>query len=132
MPIRFDGSNVIPARTEASSFNRPMLLLSKIARLRPRYVILDTKISLRDEPVIELVHEANEGPLVGRPSISALREMLASFGWTFECFDWKASGIAGRQKGRPLYDYWSGKRRPAQRLTALVSCHPEQSLRQSE
>ena len=43
--------------------NNHMLLLSKIARLNPRVLILDTNISLSDRPVIELVHEENGGPL---------------------------------------------------------------------
>src|SRR4029078_1512115 len=37
--------------------NNHMLLLSKIARLNPRVLILDTNISLSDHPRIELVNE---------------------------------------------------------------------------
>ena len=101
--------------------NNHMLLLSKIARLNPRVLILDTNISLSDRPVIELVHEENGGPLIGRPSKPGLEEMFASFGWSFDCFDWIASGLTGPGAG-PLCDYWSGQKRPARRLTAVVRC----------
>ena len=101
--------------------NHHMLLLEKIARLNPRVIILDTNISLSPEPVIELMHEPSGGRLVGRPSKPALEEMFASFGWSLECFDWKGSGMTG-PGGGPLSDYWTGERRPARRLTGVVTC----------
>ena len=84
-----------------------MLLLSKIARLKPKHLILDTEITL-DSPCVILLksedtrHEGTAfqgGPgasplaLVGKPSKAALELMLSSFGWNFTYYDWRHSGI---------------------------------------
>jgi hypothetical protein len=92
-----------------------MLLLSKIARHGPRTLIMDTNISLVEEPVIELTHEAIGGTKpVGMPSRAGLDAMFSSFGWRFDYFDWKQSGLCGPHH---LSDYWSGRR-----VTAVVDC----------
>lgn len=95
-----------------------MLLLSKIARLKPRVLIMDTHISLLEGKVIEWGYEAMGGKkLVGEPSKAGLEVMLESFGWTFEYFDWQASGLINTG---PMTDYRKG-----QRVTAVVNCRPE-------
>lgn len=95
--------------------NDHMLLLSKIARRNPRVLIMDTNISLIEESVIELAYEAMGGKvLVGQPSKAGLEVMFESFGWTFDYFDWKASGLCGPKR---LPDYGAGRR-----VTAVVTC----------
>jgi predicted RNA methylase len=95
--------------------NDHMLLLSKIARRNPRVLIMDTNISLIQESVIELAYEGMGGKvLVGQPSKAGLEVMFESFGWTFDYFDWKASGLCGPKR---LPDYGAGRR-----VTAVVTC----------
>jgi 2-polyprenyl-3-methyl-5-hydroxy-6-metoxy-1,4-benzoquinol methylase len=85
-----------------------MLLLSKIAALEPRALIMDTNVSLIEGEVIEVMYEAVGGSvLVGQPSKSALRAMFSSFGWSSDFFDWRESGICGPHS---MSDYWSRKR----------------------
>lgn len=85
-----------------------MLLLSKIARLEPRALIMDTNVSLIEGDVIELMYEAVGGTvLVGQPSKSALRAMFSSLGWSSDFFDWRESGLCGPHS---MSDYWSRKR----------------------
>jgi hypothetical protein len=99
-----------------------MLLLSKIARLNPRHLVLDTEIDpSTSESVVRLKmervsREANspiEAPgdptqaVVGAPSRSALELMLSSFGWNFRYYDWHHAGITD---WRALYDYHGGRR----------------------
>lgn len=92
------------------------MLLSEIKRLTPKYLILDTKISVSDLPVIELktedsklegsalkqTYHNNEQVLVGFPSKSALELMLANFGFSFSYFDWHNVGI---QNWENIQDY---------------------------
>ena len=92
-----------------------MLLLSKIAALEPRALIMDTNVSQLDGDVIELMYEAVGGNvLVGAPTKGALRTMIASFGWSSEFFEWRDSGLCGPHS---MSDYWSRKR-----VTATVTC----------
>lgn len=85
-----------------------MLLLSKIDRLNPKNMILDTEIDdtttdlivrLRKEKiareqcsVVGLPADPNHA-LVGKPSRTALETMLTSYGWTFSYYDWHSAGI---------------------------------------
>jgi 2-polyprenyl-3-methyl-5-hydroxy-6-metoxy-1,4-benzoquinol methylase len=84
-----------------------MLLLSKIARLKPKYLILDTMINHDPRPIILLKSEdleyegaavrfGEDAPKVilsGMPSKAALELMLSSFGWSFEYYNWHQAGI---------------------------------------
>ena len=90
-----------------------MVLLSKIAAREPRHLIIDTHVSQREGAVIELRNAFGESPpppgsyIEGRPTRLALESMLSYFGWTFEYFDWTASGLADSEH---VGDYRSGKR----------------------
>jgi transposase-like protein len=101
--------------------NSHLLLLSKIAELDPRAVIIDTNISLMKQPVIEL-----RGPVAGRPlqlgesvegypSRAALDAMLSSFGWKYEYFDWEHSGLVDKKQ---MWDYEGGRR-----VSVVVDCN---------
>ena len=85
-----------------------MLLLSKVERLNPKYLILDTEIDPSTTDCIvrfrkeKIAREANSlvgqpgdpsHAFVGQPSRSALETMLTSFGWTFSYYDWHRAGI---------------------------------------
>src|ERR1700674_1759083 len=84
-----------------------MLLLSKIARLKPKYLILDTALYLDPHNVIALYEDDPEGEanaarigadapdraVCGAPSKGALELMLSSFGWRFAYYDWHRAGI---------------------------------------
>ena len=97
--------------------NEHLLLLSKIAKLKPRALIMDTHISLLEGSVIELGYEAMGGKtLVGEPSKAGLEVMFESFGWTFDYFDWRSSGLCDSS---PMTDYHQGRR-----VTAVVNCQP--------
>jgi 2-polyprenyl-3-methyl-5-hydroxy-6-metoxy-1,4-benzoquinol methylase len=107
-----------------------MLLLSKIARLKPKYMILDTAITLDPKPIILLWSEKTEGeanaaPLpshtsnfivAGTPSTAGLELMLSNFGWSFEYFDWRRAGI---RQWDDIGDYQEGWR-----VTLRVNCAP--------
>jgi predicted nicotinamide N-methyase len=99
-----------------------MLLLSKIARMNPQHLILDTDIygSSTDCAVFlkmeEIAHEGSSivsqpadplHSLVGKPSRSALETMLTSFGWSFSYYDWHRAGITN---WNGLSDYQGGWR----------------------
>jgi len=99
-----------------------MLLLTEIKRLQPRYIILDTAITLiSDQPIIHIKREnwSEEGDAIldsshtsdevlgGRPSKSALEIMLASLGFDFNYYDWENSGITNWED---LDDYHSKRR----------------------
>jgi hypothetical protein len=105
-----------------------MLLLSKIARLKPKHLILDTAIASfpgcvisvgRDDPEME-AHAVRIGPntsrqiIVGAPSNAALELMLSNFGWTFEYYGWHQAGI---HRWDTLEDYHEGER-----VTLRVNC----------
>lgn len=102
-----------------------MQLLSKIAGTEPRAIIVDTHVSMMEGTVIELRSPTRPGPplpgshLEGRPTAAALSAMLSSFGWTFEYFDWRASGLTDRPK---MTDYERGSR-----LSVVASC-PEHAV----
>jgi len=98
-----------------------MLLLSKIARLKPTSVIMDTDIHLDPLPIIEISREETSlqgagavpdigdptGTLIGRPSKSALELMLANVGFTFSYYDWHRAAI---KYWGDLRDYYAGER----------------------
>ena len=99
-----------------------MLLLSKIARLKPKHLILDTAIDVDPDSIVE-VHEesvATESAgavpdpgdptriVVGVPTKSALELMLSSSGFTgLAYYDWHRAGI---KRWDDLEDYHEGQR----------------------
>jgi len=104
-----------------------VLLLSKIARLKPKYLILDTAIFPDPNDVIVLYGGSGEGegnaarvgseaPIIveGAPSKSALEFMLSSFGWKFSYYDWHHAGI---RRWDDIEDYQEGCR-----VTLRVNC----------
>ena len=101
--------------------NDHMRLLSTIAEFEPRSLIIDSNISHIGPAAIELrAPFAGSAPpagaqLEGWPSRAGLDAMLASFGWTFEYFDWPGSGLADSPK---LEDYRVGRR-----ATVVVTCN---------
>jgi hypothetical protein len=100
---------------------RHMQLLSQIARLRPRYAIFDTEITLDPGPTILVTTELASCELAGIetapvnptravkgvPSKTALELMLSSFGWRYNYYDWHRANIKRWDK---LEDYHEGKR----------------------
>ena len=109
--------------------NSHLLLLTKIAELDPRSLIIDTNVSLLEPPVIELRGPVDGRPLQlgeaveGYPSRAAIDAMLSSFGWTYDYFDWRQSGLL---EGKQMIDYRAGKR-----LSVVVDCH-RQSFSEEE
>jgi 2-polyprenyl-3-methyl-5-hydroxy-6-metoxy-1,4-benzoquinol methylase len=107
-----------------------MLLLSKIARLKPKYLVLDTEISLDPRSIISLRGDDSEIEnnairarsdaaklvLVGVPSKSALELMLSNYGWSFAYYDWHRAGI---RRWDSVWDYHQGER-----ITMRVNCAP--------
>jgi hypothetical protein len=107
-----------------------MLLLSKIARLRPKYLIVDTGlhpdplptiVMYLDDPQAEHAaarfdSEGSKPVVVGAPSKSALELMLHNFGWSISYFDWHRAGI---HRWDNIEDYQEGKR-----VTLRVDCAP--------
>jgi len=110
-----------------------MLLLSKIARLKPKYLILDTALYVDPYNVIVLYAENPEGEanaarigsdrigsdpptliVSGAPSKAALELMLSNFGWTFAYFDWHRAGV---RRWDDIVDYHEGWR-----VTLRVNC----------
>ena len=93
--------------------NDHMRLLSAIAELEPRTIVVDTNVSLMPGVVVEVRAPLAGNPpppgaqLEGWPTLGALDAMLASFGWTFEYFDWVGSGFADAEK---MDDYRAGRR----------------------
>ena len=59
--------------------------------------------------------------LEGWPSKAGLDAMLASFGWTFDYFDWPGSGLVDSPK---LQDYRSRAPGDGRRLRATIPSHP--------
>jgi cyclopropane fatty-acyl-phospholipid synthase-like methyltransferase len=83
-----------------------MLLLSKIARLQPRNVIIYTAVTPDPRPVVlfqkedpDLQSDAARTAqiqklvLAGIPSKAAMDLMVVSFGWAFKYYDWRKAGI---------------------------------------
>ena len=104
-----------------------MLLLSKIARLKPKNIILDTAIIADPRRVVLFQPEDPENEsdaartdaaqamvLAGIPSKSALELMMSSFGWRFEFYDWHSAGIA---RWNHIEDYQEGTR-----VTVRITC----------
>jgi SAM-dependent methyltransferase len=93
--------------------NNHMQLLSNIAGVQPKWLIVDTKVSLFEGSVIEVRSPLGDSPpkpgshLEGYPSPIALDVMLASFGWEIEPLDWAASGLLDRPGND---DYRNGER----------------------
>jgi SAM-dependent methyltransferase len=97
-----------------------MLLLNKIARLKPKYVILDTKVSLDPRRIIEIRRESEEDEgsgavsegtsrftVIGVPSRQVVELMLSAAGFeSFSYYDWRGSGI---KDWTYLDDYYRGK-----------------------
>jgi 2-polyprenyl-3-methyl-5-hydroxy-6-metoxy-1,4-benzoquinol methylase len=99
-----------------------MPLLRKIARLKPRSLIIDTAVSVRPATIIEIRDEEIENEsngaigepgspmrsVTGRPTKSALALMLRAAGFGAPCYyDWLHSGI---QRWDDLSDYYIGTR----------------------
>jgi hypothetical protein len=107
-----------------------MLLLSKIARLKPKHLIVDT--GLHPDPLTTIVmylddpqaehaaarfgSEGSKPVVVGAPSKSALELMLHNFGWRIAYFDWHQAGI---HQWDNIEDYQKGLR-----VTLRVDCAP--------
>jgi len=100
-------------------------LLTRIAEVGPRNVIVDTNVSTLDGAVIEIRSPLGGGQpapgsqLEGYPSKGALDAMFSTLGWTFDYFDWVASGLTARAH---MNDYAQGRR-----ATAIVTC-PEHDV----
>ena len=84
------------------------LLLSRIAALQPKHLIIDTCICTSADPVIEVRAESTDDDaavfpssgdvlktsLVGYPSRRAIDLMLENFAFYFRYFDWQAMPIS--------------------------------------
>jgi len=84
-----------------------MLLLEKIKKLQPKYLIIDTTVNHSEQPVIQLKKEdskkegaglrggfsSDSNIIVGTPSKSALELMLKSLGFEFQYYNWHDMGI---------------------------------------
>lgn len=96
-------------------------LLQTIAEHAPQTLIIDSNLSHIERAAIELRAPFAGSPppvgaqLEGWPSKAGLDAMLASFGWTFDYFDWPGSGLVESPK---LQDYRTGRR-----ATVVVSCN---------
>jgi hypothetical protein len=96
-----------------------LLLFSKIARLKPSHLIIDTDIDLGYSDRIFVRTEATKGEsqvalagadhtVTGVPSQGALELMLASLGWSPpHYYDWHQAGI---RQWDDLEDYHEGRR----------------------
>lgn len=97
------------------------LLLSKIAALRPKHLIIDSCICTSPDPVIEVRAESTNDDgavfpssgdvlktsLVGYPSRGAMDLMLENFAFRFRYFDWLAMPIS---EWTSIEDYRDGLR----------------------
>jgi hypothetical protein len=99
-----------------------MPLLRKIARLKPRNLIIDTAVSVRPANIIEIRDEETENEsngafgepgrpartVTGRPTKSALDLMLRASGFRpLRYYDWLNAGI---QRWDDVADYYIGTR----------------------
>jgi methyltransferase family protein len=102
-----------------------LLLLSKIARLKPMHLIIDTAIDLgygdrifvrteSTEDESQAVLAGADHTVTGVPSRGALELMLANFGWTPRYYDWHHAGI---RQWDDLVDYHEGWR-----ISLVVDC----------
>jgi hypothetical protein len=115
-------------------------LLRAIARLAPRVLLMDTAVSRGDLPVILLREdtaadegnaigeegEADERPLVGYPTRSALDLLLRKAGLEYTCVDWNEVAVPSWDG---LVDYRDGGRvtlraAPVARPTVPSSADP--------
>jgi hypothetical protein len=100
--------------------NEHLELLTRIAEVGPRNVIVDTNVSTLDGSVIEVRSPLGGGQpapgsqLEGYPTTGALDAMFSSLGWTWEYFDWLGSGLTDREH---MKDYAKGRR-----VSAVVTC----------
>jgi len=97
------------------------LLLGSIAALRPKHVILDTRVFPSGDPVIHITAEDTDEPgnvfpspvdhlktsLVGYPSRAAMELMLENFGFRFHYFDWLSMPVSNWEN---IEDYRDGLR----------------------
>lgn len=107
-----------------------MVLLRKIAALRPQHIIIDTMVDYRREALIRLsIEEVDEEAdavaipglsqvLGGTPSRTALEWMLASLGWRWTYYDWRDAGI---KCWDDIVDYHEGAR-----ITLIASTSSDQ------
>jgi len=99
-----------------------MLLLNKIAQLKPKYLILDTGVSLDPRCIVEVRRESVDvesagavsdagNPrytVIGFPSRQAMELMLSAAGFeSFSYYDWRGAGI---KDWTNLDAYYRGKR----------------------
>ncbi len=98
-----------------------MLLLNKIARLKPNYLICDTEIDLDPDAIVKVHAEGVEKEyagafsdagaegaiLVGHPSQPALELMLKHAGFDCRFLDWRSFGI---RRWDGLKEYHDGSR----------------------
>ena len=95
-------------------------LLGDIKKLKPKYLILDTRISAFKIPAIRLRVEDSQKPgasikgdspvqnvIVGIPSRSAVEFMLKKLGFSFTYFDWHGKD---RQNWKGIHDYQNSQR----------------------
>jgi Methyltransferase domain len=108
-----------------------MLLLSKIASLKPKHLIVDTGV--HPDPLTTIVmylddpraehcaarfdSEDSKPVVVGAPSKTALELMLRNFDWQFAYFDWHQAGI---HRWDNIEDYRDGLR-----VTLRIDCTRE-------
>jgi len=101
--------------------NDHMRLLQTIAEYAPNRLIIDSNVSHIERAAIELRSPVAGSPppvgaqLEGWPSKAGLSAMLASFGWTFEYYDWPGSGLVDTPK---MDDYRVGRR-----ASVVVACN---------
>src|SRR5262249_17180249 len=97
-----------------------MRLLSRIAELLPRHLIIDTNVSRRESAVIELrkpltgYPPKHGGELEAYPTTAAHDAMLSSFGRSYTYFNWEASGLTSHAE---MQDYGAGRR-----ISVVVDC----------
>lgn len=132
-----DIHDVIPTFTEVGQFDivmclgflyhtpHPQWLLEQISRLCPDVMILDTKVSPLDDPIIVMSEEPTNSnlaawngneptALISMPTLSALKMMIPAAGFeSVEFYDWP-SELATEWAG--CGDYKNGER-----ITAITS-----------
>jgi SAM-dependent methyltransferase len=110
--------------------NDHLHLLSSIAEVEPKVVLIDSHVSQLDGAVIELRSPLGQSPpqpgnqLEGHPTRAALDALISSLGWCGRYLDWSA--MAGTDG---LQDYQEGRR-----VSLLATCPdriPEDVRRQA-
>ena len=95
-------------------------LLTAIAELGPKAVIIDSKISLLSGAVMEIRSPRGDSPplpgaqLEAYSTPAALNAMVSSLGWDIDYFDWARSGLLERPNTQ---DYREGSR-----ISARITC----------